>query len=82
MHRTSTGSVHRREQGIGNDDKPVAFVFESANGAIAEGILSHAATEARAKQYHHFYVIGFAIAAKARQFVEYRQNNLRLSAFN
>ncbi|MBE9234319.1 site-specific DNA-methyltransferase [Cuspidothrix issatschenkoi LEGE 03284] len=62
------------------DDKPVAFVFGPENGAIAEGILFHAATEARAKQYHHFYVIGFAIAAKARQFVEHCHETMDIPA--
>jgi adenine-specific DNA-methyltransferase len=62
------------------DDKPVAFVFGPENGAIAEGILFHAATEARAKQYYHLYVIGFAIAAKARQFVEHCHETMDIPA--
>jgi adenine-specific DNA-methyltransferase len=51
--------------------KPVAFFFGSENGAIAERTLYEAAKEAKAKQYHHLYVIGFAITANARQFVEH-----------
>ncbi|MBD2137027.1 site-specific DNA-methyltransferase [Anabaena sp. FACHB-1237] len=62
------------------DDKPVAFVFGPENGAIAEGILFHAAQEAKAKQYHHLYVIGFAIAAKARQFVEHCHETMDIPA--
>ena len=62
------------------DDKPVAFVFGPENGAIAEGILFYAATEAKAKQYDHLYVIGFAIAAKARQFVEHCHETMDIPA--
>ncbi|CAD5984715.1 site-specific DNA-methyltransferase [Planktothrix agardhii] len=51
--------------------KPVAFFFGSENGAIAERTLYEAAKEAKAKQYHHLYIIGFAITANARQFVEH-----------
>ncbi len=52
------------------DDKPVAFVFGPENGAVAERLVFEAAREAGAKNYSHLYVIGFAIAANARQLVE------------
>jgi adenine-specific DNA-methyltransferase len=60
--------------------KPVAFFFGSENGAIAERTLYEAAKEAKAKQYHHLYVIGFAITANARQFVEHCQETTDIPA--
>lgn len=50
--------------------KPVAFLFGPENGAIAEKTVYETAQEAKSKKYHHLYVIGFAIAPKARQLVE------------
>jgi adenine-specific DNA-methyltransferase len=62
------------------DDKPVAFVFGPENGAIAERTVFEAATQARGKGYHHLYIIGFAIAAKARQFVEHCHETMDIRA--
>jgi very-short-patch-repair endonuclease len=53
------------------EDNPVAFLFGPENGAIAERTVFEAAREAHSKKYSHLYVIGFAIAANARQFVEH-----------
>ena len=51
-------------------DKPVAFVFGPENGAVSEKLVYEAAREARAKNYTHLYVIGFAIQPNARQLIE------------
>jgi len=50
--------------------KNIAFIFGSENGAISENAIFQAAQEAHAKHYAHLFVIGFAITASARQFVE------------
>ncbi|MFP4336992.1 MAG: site-specific DNA-methyltransferase [Halothece sp.] len=62
------------------DDNPVAFVFGSENGAIAERTVFEAAREARDKKYSHLYVIGFAISANARQLVENCQEAVGIAA--
>ena len=54
----------------GEGGKPVALVFGPENGAVAEKLVWEAAREAKAKDYDHLYVIGFAIQPPARQFVE------------
>jgi len=51
-------------------DKVVALVFGPENGAVSEALVANAAKEANAKNYAHLYVIGFAVQAAARQFVE------------
>ena len=51
-------------------EKPVAFVFGPENGAVSEKLVFEAAREARAKNYTHLYVIGFAIQPNARQLIE------------
>ena len=51
-------------------DKPVAFVFGPENGAVSEKLVYEAAREARAKNYTHLYVVGFAIQPNARQLIE------------
>ena len=51
-------------------EKPVAFVFGPENAAVSEKLVYEAAREARAKNYTHLYVIGFAIQANARQLIE------------
>jgi adenine-specific DNA-methyltransferase len=51
-------------------DKPVAFVFGPENGAVSEKLVFEAAREARAKNYTHLYVIGFAIQPNARELIE------------
>ncbi|MFM7715801.1 MAG: hypothetical protein ACKO7A_24790, partial [Microcystis sp.] len=56
--------------------KPVAFLFGPENGAIAERTVYEAAREAHHKQYAHLFVIGFAIAPNARQFVEHCQDTM------
>jgi adenine-specific DNA-methyltransferase len=60
--------------------KPVAFIFGPENGAIAERTVFEAANEAQRKQYAHLFVIGFAIAAKARQFIENCQEAIGIPA--
>lgn len=50
--------------------KPVAIVLGPDNGAVSERLVYEAAREARAKDYAHLYVIGFAIEPNARQLVE------------
>ncbi|MGH9342849.1 MAG: DNA methyltransferase, partial [Terriglobia bacterium] len=52
------------------DEKPVAIVFGPENGAISEKLVYEAAKEARAKNYAHLYVIGFAIQPNARLLIE------------
>jgi adenine-specific DNA-methyltransferase len=51
-------------------EKPVAFVFGPENGAVSEKLVYEAAREARAKDYTHLYVIGFAIQPNARELIE------------
>ena len=51
-------------------EKPVAFVFGSENGAVSEKLVYEAAREAHAKNYTHLYVIGFAIQPNARTLIE------------
>lgn len=60
--------------------KPVAFIFGPENGAIAERTVFESANEAQRKQYAHLFVIGFAIAAKARQFIENCQEAIGIPA--
>jgi adenine-specific DNA-methyltransferase len=50
--------------------KTVALVFGPENGAVSEKLAYEAAREARAKDYSHLYVIGFAIQPNARQLIE------------
>jgi adenine-specific DNA-methyltransferase len=50
--------------------KPVCFVFGPENGAVSERLVSEAAREAKAKDYTHLYVLGFAIQPNARQLVD------------
>jgi adenine-specific DNA-methyltransferase len=51
-------------------DRLVAFLFGPENGAVVEKLVWEAAREAKAKNYDHLYVIGFAIQPSARQLVE------------
>ena len=51
-------------------EKPVAFVFGPENGAVSENLVYEAAREARAKNYTHLYVVGFAIQPNARELIE------------
>ncbi|MGL4498667.1 MAG: site-specific DNA-methyltransferase, partial [Planktothrix sp.] len=60
--------------------KPVAFLFGPENGAIAERTIFEAAREAHAKKYAHLFVIGFAIAANARQLVEHCKDTMSIPA--
>jgi adenine-specific DNA-methyltransferase len=60
--------------------KPVTFVFGPENGAIAERTVFEAANEAVRKEYAHLFAIGFAIAAKARQFIENCQEAIGIPA--
>lgn len=51
-------------------DKVVAFVFGPENGAVSERLVYDAAREANLKGYEQLFVIGFAVEAKARTFIE------------
>jgi adenine-specific DNA-methyltransferase len=55
---------------LGLSKRPVAFVFGPENSAVSEKLVYESAREARAKNYTHLYVIGFAIQSTARQLVE------------
>ena len=55
---------------VNGDERNVAFVFGPENGAITERLVYDAAKEANLKSYAHLFVIGFAIEAKARMFVQ------------
>jgi adenine-specific DNA-methyltransferase len=55
---------------VNGDERNVAFVFGPENGAITERLVYDAAREANLKAYAHLFVIGFAIEAKARMFVQ------------
>ena len=50
--------------------KPVAIILGPENGAVSERLVYEAAREARAKNYAHLYVIGFAIEPNARQLID------------
>ncbi|MFN8495724.1 MAG: DNA methyltransferase [Caldilineaceae bacterium] len=50
--------------------KPVAFVFGPENGAVSERLVNGALREANMKNYHHLYVVGFAIQPNARVLIE------------
>jgi adenine-specific DNA-methyltransferase len=52
--------------------KPVALLFGPENGALNEAMVKRAHDEASMKSrgYTHLYVIGFAIQANARQYIE------------
>lgn len=54
----------------GKTEVPAAVVFGPENGTVSEKQVYESAREAHAKGYHHLYVIGFAIEAKARTLVE------------
>jgi adenine-specific DNA-methyltransferase len=60
--------------------KSVAFIFGPENGAITETTVWNAAKEAERKDFAHLFIIGFAIAAKARQFVENCQTAIGIPA--
>lgn len=49
---------------------PVALVFGPENGAVSQQVVYNAGKEANAKNYHHLYVIGFAIQPNARELIE------------
>ena len=61
-------------------ERPVAFVFGPENGAVSEKLVYEAAREARAKNYTHLYVIGFAIQPNARQLIEECDKVVNISA--
>ncbi|MEY3231771.1 MAG: hypothetical protein RL689_1860, partial [Planctomycetota bacterium] len=60
--------------------KPVALVFGPENGAVGDRLVYEAAIEARAKQYGHLYVVGFAITPTARKTVEQAEAALGIAA--
>jgi adenine-specific DNA-methyltransferase len=57
---------------VGNNGaaKPIAVALGPENGAVSERLVYEAAREARAKNYSHLYVIGFAIEPNARQLID------------
>jgi adenine-specific DNA-methyltransferase len=55
---------------VNGDERAVAFVFGPENGAVTESLVFQSAREAYAKSYAHLFVIGFAVEAKARMFVQ------------
>jgi adenine-specific DNA-methyltransferase len=55
---------------INGEERNVAFVFGPENGAVTESLVFEAAREAYMKGYAHLFVIGFAVEAKARMFVQ------------
>ncbi|EDZ96797.1 DNA methylase N-4/N-6 domain protein [Limnospira maxima CS-328] len=64
----------------GETEKAIAFLFGPENGAIAERTVFEAAREAHSKKYAHLFVIGFAISAIARQFVEHCKDTMSIPA--
>jgi adenine-specific DNA-methyltransferase len=64
----------------GLSKRPVAFIFGPENGAVSERLVYEAAREARAKNYTHLYVIGFAIHPNARQLVENAEQMIGIRA--
>ena len=54
----------------GEGERSAAIVFGPANGAVSESLVFEAAREAYAKDYGHFYVIGFAVQPEARRLIE------------
>jgi adenine-specific DNA-methyltransferase len=67
------------ENGNGNG-KSVAIVFGPENGAISEKLVFEAAREARAKDYAHLYVIGFAIQPNARLLIDKAEETVGIAA--
>jgi adenine-specific DNA-methyltransferase len=53
-----------------SDGGSVALVFGPENGAVSEKLVFEAARESHARSYDQLIVIGFAIEAGAREFVE------------
>lgn len=72
--------IEQNQNKLPLSQKPVAFLFGSENGAIAEKTVFETAKEAHSKSYSHLYVIGFAISANARQFVEHCKDTIGISA--
>jgi adenine-specific DNA-methyltransferase len=58
------------EAALEPDDAPVAIVFGPENGAVSERLVYEAVREAHLRSYEQLLVIGFAIDATAREFVE------------
>jgi adenine-specific DNA-methyltransferase len=58
------------EAALEPDDAPVAVVFGPENGAVSERLVYEAVREAHLRSYEQLIVIGFAIDATARDFVE------------
>jgi adenine-specific DNA-methyltransferase len=58
------------EAALEPDDAPVAIVFGPENGAVSERLVYEAVREAHLRSYEQVFVIGFAIDATAREFVE------------
>jgi adenine-specific DNA-methyltransferase len=58
------------EAALEPDDAPVAIVFGPENGAVSERLVYEAVREAHVRSYEQLIVIGFAIDATAREFVE------------
>jgi adenine-specific DNA-methyltransferase len=52
------------------EDDPIALVFGPENGAVSERLVYDGAREAHARSYSQVLIIGFAIEAAAREFVQ------------
>ena len=55
---------------VNGGERNVAFVFGPENGSVTESLVFEAAREAYMKGYANLFVIGFAVEAKARVFVQ------------
>lgn len=55
---------------INGKNEPIAVVFGPEHGPINDRLVYNAAIEARAKQYVHLVVVGFAIEANARRLID------------
>jgi adenine-specific DNA-methyltransferase len=72
-HEANTG-------GLPLSSVPVAILFGPADGPVTAKAVLDAAKEANAKNYHHLFVIGFAITADARREIEGGEDALGLPA--
>jgi adenine-specific DNA-methyltransferase len=55
---------------VNGSEQSVAFVFGPENGAVTERLVYEAAREAHMKGFAQLFVIGFAVEAKARTFID------------
>lgn len=67
---TKSLTISAEAELVGDSGGTVAIVFGPENGAISERLVFEAAREAHARAYPRLMLIGFAIEASAREFVE------------